>query len=566
MRLIVLDTETTGGSTKGGDRCVDVGLVEMLDGKRTGRTWQSYLDPGQPVNPYAERVHGLSRAFLKGHPRFGDVSDDLLAFIDGAPCLAHNARFDRDMLLHDFRHAGLEIPRLTFFDTIPIAKGEVTAPKYNLDALSRALKVTSSNRGVHGALSDAELLADVLIAIETRRPGALARRTRPGQAMSALPRGWDGPQPAGPDPRSSRGGDAPAREKEGATRTDQEREIDRIAEIVTGAARAGTDFSDFARRITEAGVYVRPVIKPDGDLSGMRFSTLTASVTGAAIGMRAGDLAQEGTPFRPGVDDAVAYKLRDGHDRVMGPVQDVKARFDGLRSKPVASPATTDRADLCERVRAATKGARTIWDVAARLEKDGVETEMKFSVRRNVVRSVSFRTSSARVGGSVVGLGAKDVSRSFMSLDLPRSGSDPEKTAGSKGRIPPREAPEIGSGLNPGVAEAVAAANAEPEGEEMSEETFRTLRSGRDAWSTLKAPEMYERFVEVHDSRDVEASIAGRSEEHQAATLRWMGRGLTPDRAAARDDARIRAFSNDEEAAPVTTPLSSEDPAPEPDM
>lgn len=190
MRLIALDTETTGSSPTKGDLCVEVGLVEVVDGALTGRTWQAYINPGIPINYYAQRIHGITNEFLADKPCFADVADDLLAFIGDAPCLAHDARFDRDMILHDFRAAGLSIPRLRFHDTVPFAKAEIQAPAYNLDTLALTLGVTQRKRGLHGALSDATILADIVVKIEERNPGAIARRFLPSFSIATFPSGW----------------------------------------------------------------------------------------------------------------------------------------------------------------------------------------------------------------------------------------------------------------------------------------------------------------------------------------------------------------------------------------
>lgn len=211
MRLITLDTETTGGAPARGDRCVEIGLVEMIDGAATGRTWQAYVNPGIPINYFAQKVHGITSAFLADKPSFADVAGDMLAFIDGAPCLAHNARFDRDMLMHDFRAAGLPLPRLKFHCTLPFAKAEVPAPSYNMDSLALALGIVTEKRGLHGALSDAVMLAGIVATIEERNPGAIARRIRPDQGISPYPSGWKVAEPVLPGLRpADRAGEASA--------------------------------------------------------------------------------------------------------------------------------------------------------------------------------------------------------------------------------------------------------------------------------------------------------------------------------------------------------------------
>lgn len=190
MRLISIDTETTGSSPARGDRCVEIGAVELIRGRPTGRTFQTYLNPDREVAWQAERVHGLTNRFLADKPRLAEVAPDLLEFIGDAPCLAHNARFDRDMLLFDFLHAGLPVPAWRFHDTIPFAKAHVRAPAYRLDVLAQTLGVIGTARGLHGALEDATILAEVVERIDAARPGALGdwlSRTGP---LSQLPKSW----------------------------------------------------------------------------------------------------------------------------------------------------------------------------------------------------------------------------------------------------------------------------------------------------------------------------------------------------------------------------------------
>jgi DNA polymerase-3 subunit epsilon len=200
MRLIAIDTETTGSAPARGDRCVEIGAVELVHGRPTGRTYQTYLNPERPVAWQAERVHGLSDRFLADKPRLAEIAPDLIDFIGDAPCLAHNARFDRDMLLYDFRHAGLAVPALRFFDTIPFAKAHVRAPAYRLDVIAQTLGVIGTARGLHGALEDATILAGVVERIEVSRPGALGDWLSRTVPLSPLPKSWSAETAPDPTP------------------------------------------------------------------------------------------------------------------------------------------------------------------------------------------------------------------------------------------------------------------------------------------------------------------------------------------------------------------------------
>lgn len=188
MRKIALDTETTGGAIKDGDRAIEIGLVEMDDGKRTGRTWQTYLNPeGRKSHWGALRVHGIKDDFLLDKPLFKDVADDMLAFIDGAPCIAHSSRFDRDVILNEFHVTGQEIPDLRFYDSITLAKQCLSGGKFKLDALVERLAVTRRDRKIHGALLDSEILCDVLEELHARYPNTFDVNLTKTQPLTHLP-------------------------------------------------------------------------------------------------------------------------------------------------------------------------------------------------------------------------------------------------------------------------------------------------------------------------------------------------------------------------------------------
>jgi DNA polymerase III epsilon subunit len=189
MRTIILDTETTGSNMKGADRVIEIGMVEMVDGVRTGRTWQSYINPeGQKSHWGALRVHGIKDDFLLDKPLFKDVSQHLLDFIDGAPCLAHSARFDRDALLSEFHKAGLEIPTLKFYDTISLARPCVNLKSMKLDTLVKVLKVDAPDRTKHGALLDSEILAMVLETLKEKYPKAFDGELKRINPLQAIPK------------------------------------------------------------------------------------------------------------------------------------------------------------------------------------------------------------------------------------------------------------------------------------------------------------------------------------------------------------------------------------------
>jgi DNA polymerase-3 subunit epsilon len=164
MREIVLDTETTGLSPDQGHRVVELGCVELLNRIPTGVTFHVYLNPDRDMPAEAFAVHGLSAEFLKDKPRFADVADDFLAFIGDAPLVAHNAGFDFGFICHELKRAArAELSRDRVVDTLMLARRRHSAGPYSLDALCGRYGIDNSRRTKHGALLDAEILAEVYL-------------------------------------------------------------------------------------------------------------------------------------------------------------------------------------------------------------------------------------------------------------------------------------------------------------------------------------------------------------------------------------------------------------------
>lgn len=164
MREIVFDTETTGLDPKTGDRMVEIGCVEMIDRVETGSTYHAYYNPERDMPAAAEGVHGLSISFLETKPKFADTVDDLLAFIGDAPLVAHNAGFDFGFLNAELERIGrAPVAMDRMIDTVAIARKKHPGAKLSLDALCSRYGVDRSHRVKHGALLDAELLAQVYV-------------------------------------------------------------------------------------------------------------------------------------------------------------------------------------------------------------------------------------------------------------------------------------------------------------------------------------------------------------------------------------------------------------------
>lgn len=164
MREIVFDTETTGLDPLTGDRLVEIGCVEMVNRVVTGNSFHAYFNPQRDMPLEAERVHGLSAAFLADKPLFADRAAELLAFIGDAPLVAHNAQFDFGFLNAELAAAGLDAVSLDrMIDTLTIARRRHPGAKHSLDALCTRYGIDRSHRVKHGALLDAELLAQVYV-------------------------------------------------------------------------------------------------------------------------------------------------------------------------------------------------------------------------------------------------------------------------------------------------------------------------------------------------------------------------------------------------------------------
>jgi len=164
MREIVLDTETTGLSPDNGDRIVEIGCVELINHVPTNNTYQVYLNPEKNMDPGAEKVHGLTNEFLLDKPKFIEIADSFLEFIGDSNLIAHNADFDINFLNSELVRAKKDkINNDRVVDTLKIARSKFPGARNSLDALCKRFFVDNSNRSLHGALLDSELLAEVYL-------------------------------------------------------------------------------------------------------------------------------------------------------------------------------------------------------------------------------------------------------------------------------------------------------------------------------------------------------------------------------------------------------------------
>ncbi len=168
MRQIVLDTETTGLDWRNGDRVIEIGCVELVNRSLTGRHYHVFINPGRSIDAEAEAVHGITEEFLADKPKFADIAGEFEAFVRDAELVIHNASFDVGFLDNELDLAGL--PRLNricagVIDTLKMAKEQNPGKKASLDALCDRHQIDNGQRTLHGALLDAELLAEVYLAM-----------------------------------------------------------------------------------------------------------------------------------------------------------------------------------------------------------------------------------------------------------------------------------------------------------------------------------------------------------------------------------------------------------------
>ena len=188
MRQIFLDTETTGLYPEQGDRVIEIGCVELVNRKLTGNTLHLYLNPDRDSHEDALRIHGITTEFLRDKPRFAEVADDFLQFVSDAELIIHNAPFDLGFLNKELSLLGrpsLKDHVSGVIDTLVLAKEMFPGKRNSLDALCARLEVDNSGRSLHGALLDAELLADVYINM-TRGQDALLMDTSDPQEPGAV--------------------------------------------------------------------------------------------------------------------------------------------------------------------------------------------------------------------------------------------------------------------------------------------------------------------------------------------------------------------------------------------
>jgi DNA polymerase-3 subunit epsilon len=199
MREIVLDTETTGLDPKSGHRLVEIGCVELNNHMPTGRHFHHYLDPERDIPAEAAAVHGLTAEKLRGKPVFAAIAAEFVEFIGDAPLVIHNADFDVGFLNAELRRLGFPaIARGRAIDTVALARRKLPGQAVSLDALCNRFGVDNSRRGFHGALLDAQLLAEVYVELIGGRQVSIDLDAGPAASGRATPRPMRAPRPHEP--------------------------------------------------------------------------------------------------------------------------------------------------------------------------------------------------------------------------------------------------------------------------------------------------------------------------------------------------------------------------------
>lgn len=166
-RLIVLDTETTGLNPQEGHRIIEIGCIELVNRRHTGQRYHVYLNPDRQIDAEAVKVHGITNDFLADKQRFSEIYNDFFAFINGAELIIHNAPFDVGFINHEFSLLSANQPKLedicSIFDTLTFARSKHPGQRNSLDALCKRYNIDNSHRELHGALLDAEILADLYL-------------------------------------------------------------------------------------------------------------------------------------------------------------------------------------------------------------------------------------------------------------------------------------------------------------------------------------------------------------------------------------------------------------------
>ena len=176
-RLLVLDTETTGLDIENGDRIIEIGIVELIDGVKSGNNYHIYLNPNKEIDKSAQNIHGLTNEFLNDKHYFHEIVDEFNEYIQKDTLIIHNASFDKKFLDFELQNCGRRKISNEIIDTLDLARKEFPGQSVNLDALCKKFKIDNSQRKLHGALLDADLLSSVFLKMTTGKQSSLELQT-----------------------------------------------------------------------------------------------------------------------------------------------------------------------------------------------------------------------------------------------------------------------------------------------------------------------------------------------------------------------------------------------------
>ncbi len=316
MREIVLDTETTGGSAKNGDRICEIGMIELVDGAATGRIFHSYFDPCCDVHWAAKRVHGLSRKMLTGQPLFADHAQGILDFIGADPVLAHNSVFDQRFVRAEMERLGLVPPgNNQWRDTIRLAERRFPRGPAKLDLLVEKLEIETPDRKIHGALLDAAILAAVVARLRGQPDidiVPLMSQAQPRPSAARKPGGEADLRPQAATPFKT-----PDKAPQDLQRNRDQQRHDQaclaLRDKVQEAFDQAQSFPDFMARVEASGLRVRPNLsKTTGELGGLRFRSDDVYLLSSALGLGRKTFEQGVLKYDPStmLEETQAYNAR----------------------------------------------------------------------------------------------------------------------------------------------------------------------------------------------------------------------------------------------------------------
>lgn len=193
VRQVVLDTETTGLDPDQGHRIIEIGCVELINRRRTGNDFQAYCHPEREIDEAALNIHGITNEFLADKPRFAQIARDLLGYVKGAELIIHNAEFDTNFLNHELGRIGPELGCVADYcevvDTLKLARQAHPGQRNDLDSLCQRYHIDNTQRTLHGALLDAEILAEVYLAMTGGQTALLLDSSPPAASSSPGPGG-----------------------------------------------------------------------------------------------------------------------------------------------------------------------------------------------------------------------------------------------------------------------------------------------------------------------------------------------------------------------------------------